>query len=183
MSYNFSSFKTKLTEIEEWLGREYLSIRTGRATPQVLDSVMVDSYGAKAPIRNIATISLEDSKTLRISPWDKSQIRSIQTAIEQSNLGLSLSPDSDSLRVIFPLLTEERRKMLLKVVNDKLEDGRISVRKEREKVWNEIQEKERKGEISEDEKFKAKDELQKLIDGANKKLEELAEKKEKEVMG
>jgi len=180
--YNFSSFKTKLAEVDEWLAREYTNVRTGKATPQILDSVMVDSYGSKMPVKHIAAISIEDAKTLRISPWDKSQIGVIQKAIEQSNMGLSVAPDSDGLRLSFPSLTEERRKMLMKIVSEKLEDGRVSIKKEREKVWEDIQEQEKKGEMSEDEKFKAKDELQKIIDGANNKLEEMADRKEKEIM-
>ena len=180
--YNFSTFKTKLGEVKEWLGREYLGIRTGKATPAVLDSVMVDSYGSKTPLKHVAAIGIEDARTVRVTPWDKGQLGAIQTAIDMANLGLSVSPDSTGLRVIFPMLTEERRKMLIKLMGDKLEDARISVRQEREKVWADIQTTEKNGKISEDEKFKAKDELQKLIDEANKKLDELAKKKEIEIM-
>jgi len=180
--YNFSPFKIKLAEVEDWLGREYLGVRTGKATPAVLDSVMVESYGAKTPLRHIAAIGIEDARTIRVTPWDKGQLRAIQTAIEAANLGLSVAPDSVGLRVIFPALTEERRKMLSKLTGDKLEDARISVRQEREKVWEEIQNEEKAGKLSEDDKFRSKDELQKLIDEANKKLEELADKKNKEIM-
>ena len=180
--YNFSLFKNRLQEIEEWLSREFLGVRTGKATPQVLDAVLVDSYGSKMPIKHIANISIEDAKTLRVTPWDKNQIRDIQSAIEKSNLGLSTAPDSDSLRLSFPALTEERRKMLMKLVNEKMEEARVSVRKEREKVWNDIQDQEKAGQISEDDKFKAKDELQKIIDGINDKIAELTERKEKEIL-
>lgn len=180
--YNFSTFKTKLGEVEEWLGREYLSIRTGKATPAVLDSVMVESYGAKTPLKHVAAIGVEDARTVRITPWDKSQLGAIQTAIEAANIGLSVSPDSAGLRAIFPMLTEERRKMLIKLTGEKLEDARISVRKEREKVWEEIQEQEKAGEMSEDDKFKAKEDLQKMIDEANGKLEALSKRKETEIM-
>jgi ribosome recycling factor len=180
--YNFSTFKTKLTEVEDWLGREYLSIRTGKATPAVLDSVMVESYGSKTPLKHVAAIGIEDARTVRITPWDKSQLGAIQSAIEAANIGLSVSPDSSGLRAIFPMLTEERRKMLIKLTGDKLEDARISVRKEREKVWEEIQEQEKAGEMSEDDKYKAKDDLQKMIDEANGKLEALSKRKETEIM-
>lgn len=172
----------KLTEVHEWLGREYLGIRTGKATPAVLDSVMVESYGTKTPLKHVAAISVEDARTVRIVPWDRNQIGVIQSAIEASNIGLSLSPDSSGLRAIFPMLTEERRKMLIKLTNEKLEDARISVRKEREKVWEDIQEQEKAGEMSEDDKYKGKEELQKLVDEANNKLEELAKRKETEIM-
>lgn len=180
--YNFSVFKTKLTEVEDWLGREYLGIRTGKAAPAVLDGVMVDSYGSKTPLKHVAAIGVEDAKTIKVTPWDRSQLGEIQKAIEAANLGLSVAPDSAGLRVIFPALTEERRKLLIKLTSEKLEDARISVRKEREKVWNEIQTDEKAGKLSEDDKFKGKDELQKLIDEANKKLEDLAKKKETEIM-
>ncbi len=169
-------------EVEDWLRREYLGIRTGKATPAVLDGVAVDSYGTKTPLKHISVISIEDARTVRVTPWDKGQLGAIQTAIKVANLGLSVAPDSAGLRVIFPSLTEERRKMLIKIMGEKLEDARISVRQEREKIWSDIQLEEKNGKISEDEKFKAKDELQKLIDEANRKLEELAEKKEKEIM-
>lgn len=168
--------------MEDWLGREYLGIRTGKATPAVLDGVMVDSYGSKTPLKHVAAIGIEDARTVRVTPWDKSQLSAIQTAIDVANLGLSVSPDSVGLRVIFPMLTEERRKMLIKLMNEKLEDARISARQEREKVWADIQTAEKNGAISEDEKFKAKEELQKLIDEVNKKLDELAQKKEIEIM-
>lgn len=180
--YNFSIFKTKLTEVEDWLGREYSGIRTGKATPAVLDSVMVESYGTKTPLKHVAAIGIEDARTVRITPWDKSQLGAIQTAIEAANIGLSVSPDSAGLRAIFPMLTEERRKMLIKLTGEKLEDARVSVRKEREKVWEEIQEQEKAGEMSEDDKYRAKEDLQKMVDEANGKLEALSKRKEAEIM-
>lgn len=183
MSYNFSNFKNRLVEVEEWLGNELSSIRTGKASPLLLDGVVVDSYGSKTAIKHIASISTEDAKTLRITPWDKAMVKNIETAIAASNLGLSTAPDSSGIRVIFPDLTEERRKTLLKVVREKLEDSRVSVRKEREKVWNEIQALEKAGDISEDEKFKNKDDLQKLVDDSNANLEAICDKKEKEILG
>jgi len=182
MAYNFSSLKSRITEIEGWLSNEFNGIRTGRATPQFLDNILVDSYGSKTPVKHIAAISIEDPKTLRVAPWDNSQLRSIQGAIEQANLGVSVAPDSTSLRIIFPVLTEERRKLLMKLMKEKAEEARVSLRKEREKVWNEIQDKEKKGEMSEDEKFRAKDELQKMVDEGNKKFDEMMDKKEKEIL-
>ncbi|OJI09120.1 MAG: ribosome recycling factor [Candidatus Vogelbacteria bacterium CG10_big_fil_rev_8_21_14_0_10_49_38] len=180
--YNFSEFKKKLIEVEGWLAREYLGIRTGKATPQILDGVNIDAYGVKTPLKQVAAVSLEDGKTIRVTPWDRGQLATIQMGIEAANLGLSVAPDSVGLRVIFPALTEERRKMFIKLAGEKLEDARISVRQEREKVWTEIQTEEKAGRLSEDEKFKAKDELQKIVDEANKKLNALADKKEKEIM-
>lgn len=182
MAYNFSSFKQGVEEIKTWLTGEFAGLRTGRATPALLDTVMVDSYGSKMPIKHVANISSEDPKTLRITPWDASQIKGIETGIAASNLGVSTSPDSTSIRVIFPDLTEERRKMLVKLVGEKLEDARVSLRKEREKVLNDLNEEKKAGNISEDELFKTREDLQKLVDEANKSLEELARKKEAEIL-
>ncbi len=180
--YNFSLIKTKLAEIEDWLSREYLGVRTGKVSPAVLDGVVVDSYGAKTSLKHLAAIGIEDARTIRVTPWDKEQLSAIQTAVEAANLGLSVAPDSTGLRVIFPALTEERRKLLIKLVGEKMEEARISVRQEREKIWTEIQAEEKTHKINEDEKFKAKDELQKLITETNDRLENLASKKEKEIM-
>ncbi len=163
--------------------KEYRELNTGRASPSVLDGVSVESYGAHQPIKNIATVSVEDPKTLRIVPWDKGQIKAIERAIAASNLGLSVATDDAGIRVIFPQLTTETRTSLVKVLKEKLEDARITVRKERERVWDEIQAQEKDGKMTEDEKFRAKDELQKIIDEANKNLEGTFERKEKEVMG
>jgi ribosome recycling factor len=182
MAFNFTNFKVRAKEIEDWLGREYLSIRTGKASPLLLDTVMVESYGTKQPIKHLAAIVIEDAKTLRITPWDKSSLKSIETAIVAANLGVSTSPDSNGIRVIFPDLTTERRAMLVKLIGTKLEEARITLRKERDKVWNEIQNEERAGNLSEDDKFRTKGDLQKIVDETNAKLEQLAEHKEREIM-
>jgi len=182
MAYNFNAFKSRISEVETWLAGEFSNVRTGKATPALLDSLMIDVYGAKTPIKHVASINIEDPKTLRVTPWDKAHIKSIETAIATSNMGLSTAPDQTGLRVIFPALTEDRRKSFVKVIKEKLEDARVSVRKEREKVWNDIQDKERAGELSEDDKFQAKDDLQKIVDESNLRLEAMVAKKETEIM-
>ena len=169
--------------MEEWLLREYAGLHTGRATPAVLDTIIIDSYGSKMPIKNVASINIEDPKTIRVSPWDKNQVKEIEKAVNTANLGLSVTVDKEGLRVIFPQLTEETRGSLVKVLKAKLEESRIRMRQEREKVWNDVQRVEKDGKMSEDDKFRAKDEIQKIIDEANNKLEALFAKKEKEVMG
>ncbi len=183
MAYNLNQFKDKASATSKWFIQELSSLRTGRATPALLDNVQIESYGSKMPITHIASIGIEDARSLKITPWDKAQIKDIERAIASANLGVSTSPDSIGVRVIFPELTEDRRKTLVKVIKDKMEDARVAIRLEREKIWTDIQEKEREGEISEDEKFRLKDELQKLVDSANKELENITEKKEKEIMG
>jgi ribosome recycling factor len=176
MSYNTTNFKSELKKVEEWLSKEYSQVHTGRATPLVLDSVMIDSYGSKMPLKNIASISVEDPKTLRIAPWDKNQIKEIENAVNTANLGLSVLSDSDGVRVIFPMLTTETRTRLVKILKEKLEDARISVRKERGDEMNTIDD------LSEDEKKRAKDDIQKCVDESNKNLEAIFAKKEAEVM-
>lgn len=181
MSYDFSKFKKELSEIESWLTKEYTTIRTGMASPALLDSVKVESYGSFMPINQLATVGTEDARTIRVSPWDKSQVRSIEKAINDANLGVSVASDSAGVRVIFPELTSERRVLLIKSAKEKLEKARVSLRGEREKVWEDIQKKEKNGEMGEDEKFSLKEEMQKYVDEANRKFEEIFSKKEKEI--
>ena len=183
MQYNFSNFKLGNNKIVEYLIREYSQLNIGRASPVILDGVSVESYGSYVPLKNVASVSIEDPKTLRITPWDKNQIKEIEKAIVSSNLGLSVAADASGIRVIFPQLTTETRQTPVKVLKEKLEESRITVRKERERVWDEIQKLEKEGKITEDDKFKAKEDLQKIIDETNKNLENIFEKKEKEVLG
>lgn len=183
MQYNFSNFKTELKKVEDFLGKEYSQLNIGRASPMVLDGVAVESYGSRVPLKNVASVLIEDPKTLRINPFDKNQIKDIEKAIAGANLGLSVATDDLGIRVIFPQLTTETRQTLVKVLKDKLEEQRITVRRERERIWEDVQEKQKEGKLTEDEKFRAKDELQKIIDEANRNLEATFEKKQKEVMG
>ena len=182
MAYDFSPAKAESKRRGEWLSKEYSQIHTGRASPALLDSIQIDSYGSYMPIKNVAAIHIEDPKTLRVAPWDKSQIKDIERAIQAANLGLSVASDDLGLRVIFPMLTTERRVSLVKILKERLEDARVSVRKMREEAWDAIQAKEKEGGMSEDEKFRLKDELQKLVDETNSNLESIFEKKEIEVM-
>jgi ribosome recycling factor len=181
MPYDLSPIKKKLPEIEEWMKKEMSLLRTGRASPALLDNISIDYYGAKQPLKHVGAISVEDARTLRIRPWDLSLIRQIEQEIRNSSLGLQAIAEKDSIRIIFPELTEERRKALLKVLSEKLEQARISLRKLRDEYWRDIQEKEREGKISEDDKYRLKDDLQELIDEIQKKLEEMVRVKEKEI--
>ena len=183
MQYNFSNFKTELKKIEDFLGSEYSQLNIGRASPMVLDGISVESYGSMMPIKNVASVSIEDPKTLRIAPWDKSQIKGIEKAVNAANLGLSLATDDQGIRVIFPQLTTESRQTLVKLLKEKLEESRIAVRREREKVVEDIEAQEKEAKLTEDDKFRAKEELQKIVNEANQNLEAHFERKEKEVMG
>jgi ribosome recycling factor len=181
MAYNFNSLKAKAKEVEEWLGREFAAIRTGRATPALLDGVQVESYGARVSLKSVGAIAVEDARTLRVTLWDRSQVKDVEAGITAANLGVGITADGMSIRLTFPELTADKRKILQKVAHDKTEEAKISLRKERERVWNDIQDKEKKKELSEDDKFRLKDELQKIIDDENKKLEELKKKKDTEI--
>lgn len=178
MSYNIAQFKQELKKVEEWLMKEYSQVHTGRATPMLLDSVMVESYGQKMPLKNVASVVIEDPKILRIAPWDKSLVKEVERAIASSNLGLSLAVDSDGLRAIFPMLTGERRAQLVKLLKEKLEDARISVRKEREAALSDM----KSLELPKDDEFRVKEDIQKVVDEVNSSLEAIFDKKENEVM-
>ena len=177
MAYNFTNFKSASEATLEWLKKEYTGIRTGRSTPTILDVVSVDAYGSRMAINQVANITVEDAKTLRITPWDKTVTQAIDVAIRESNLGLSVSVDDQGLRVSFPELTSDRREGLIKISKQKLEEARIRLRSERQKVLSDLD----KGEMGEDDQTRVKAELQKLVDDVNRKLDETADKKEKEI--
>jgi ribosome recycling factor len=181
MAYNFTPFKQKLTETEDWLKKEFGQIRTGRAAPALLDGILVESYGARVPINQIGSVNSEDPRTLRITLWDASQSKDVEKAITTANLGVSVSVDEKGVRIFFPELTSERRTLLIKVAKEKLESARVTLRMERDKISKDIDVKEKKDGMGEDEKFRLKDEMQKLIDLTNKKFDELYAKKEKEI--
>jgi ribosome recycling factor len=181
MAYDFTPLKKKITETEEWLKREFTGIRTGRAAPAILDNIRVDSYGSKLPLNQVGNISIEDARTIRISPWDSSMIKEVEKAISAANLGISAAVDDKGIRVSFPELTSERRESLMKLAKNKLEEARITLRGLRDEIWNDIQKKEKDGEMSEDDKFRGKEEMQKAIDAGNKNFEALLKKKESEI--
>ncbi len=183
MNYDFTNFKNNLEEVKNWLKKELQSVRTGRANPAILDSVKAENYGVLTPINQMANIATEDARTLRITPFDPGAAKEIERAITDANLGLSIIVDEKGLRVIFPELTGERRQELVKLAKDKLEEARVSVRRERDDVWSDIQAKEKDGEITEDEKYAAKEEMEKIVKEYNSQLEEIFEEKEKEILG
>lgn len=181
MAYDLKPLKEKLSAVSEWLRKELSGIRTGRATSAILDNISVDSYGAKMHIRELASIGTEDPRTLRINPYDAAQTKSIEKAIVQSNLGLSVAADDRGIRVIFPELTAERRESYLKLAKERLEEARKKMRGVRDEVWKDIQTQEREKKMREDDKFRLKDELQKEIDSHSRRLDDLFSKKESEI--
>jgi ribosome recycling factor len=171
----------KLQEANEWLQKEFSGIRTGQASPAILDSVRIESYGTVVSINQVGSVGIEDAKTLRVSVWDNGQVTAVEKAIREADLGVSLVTDSSGLRVIFPDLTVERRAQLLKLAKSKLEDARITVRSIRDEAMKQIDKQEKAGEISEDDKFSQKESVQKAVDKTNIELERLFAHKEQEL--
>ena len=184
MDYN-QILKNCEGEMEKTVNRfkeEIKKIHTGRATPVLVEDIQVDYYGSKAPIKQVASISIPEPRMIVIAPWNKDDLVSIQKAIAESDLKVNPQNDGEAVRVVLPALTEERRLEMTKVIGKEKEESRVAVRKIREDVWNEAQEMTQKGEISEDDKFRLKDKLQVVVDKVNRQLDELAKAKEEEVM-
>lgn len=172
---------SRLAEIQDWLIKEFSTLRTGQASPALLDGVKVESYGALTPLNQVGSIGIEDARTLRISPWDAAQIPALEKAIADADLGVSVASDSSGLRVIFPELTSERREQILKAAKAKLEDARVSVRSARDEVMKGLEAQEKAGELSKDELFGQKEVVQKQVDETNKLLEAQYAAKESEI--
>lgn len=158
------------------------NIRTGRASPALVEDIMVEYYGQRLRVKELASIVVPEPRALLITPWDKAAVEPISGAIRKSDIGIQPIVDGNAIRLMIPLLTEERRREHIKNLNKKGEEAKIKIRRVREEVWDNIQKMEKDGKIREDDKFRGKDDLQKLIDGYNAKIEELEKKKENELM-
>ncbi len=181
MSYDFRRFDERAKEIDSWLMREFTGVRTGRATPALLDLVSIEAYGSRMPMNQVGSVTVEDPRTLRVSVWDASLVREVEKGIVASDLGVSVVTDSSGLRVIFPTLTSERRVQLLKLAKAKLEEARVSIRGARDEAMKDIDAQGKAGDMSDDDKFSAKESLQKRVDTANLGLESHYNLKEKEI--
>ncbi len=176
------TFEQELARAKDLFRADISSLRTGRASPALLEDLEIERYDAKTPLKHIASISAPDARSLVIQPWDKGALEAIGKAIENSSLHIAPIADGDHIRLTLPQLTEERRKDLLKILGAKTEETRVRARRARDDAWKEIQQSEKNKTISEDEKFRVKDELQKKMDGFNTELEEVRKKKEKEIV-
>src|SRR3989344_5608839 len=175
-------YEENFQRVIEHFTDELVKIRTGRANAALVEGILVDYYGSKSPLKQIASINIPEPRLINIQPWDKGSLANIEAAIRKSDLGVNPVNDGQIIRLAIPPLNEERRIELSKFLSKMAEESKVSVRNIREDIWKEIQEKEKKGELSEDEKFRGKEALQKAIDEYNKKIEEIREKKEKEIM-
>lgn len=183
MAYDFKPFDRELAAVKDWLAKELAQIRTGRAAAAILDGVRVEAYGSEMPLNQVGSVTAEDPTTLRVATWDASLVKAVEKAVTAADLGVSVVVDDKGLRVIFPSLTAERRDLLVKQAAKKLEEARVSLRKEREACWDAIQKAEKDGGMSEDDKFRAKDDMQKKVDAANAAMDEMLERKEAEIKG
>lgn len=181
MAYDFSSFDSKATGAKEWLTREYQGLRTGRANPALLDSVQISAYGTLTPMKQIGSVTVEDARTLRIVPWDASLVKEIEKAVTAADFGVGVGGDATGVRITFPELTSERRQEFVKIAKAKLEEARIAVRGARDETRGDILTKEKNGEMPEDDKFAASEELQKKVDTINNALESMFDAKEDEI--
>ena len=162
---------------------ELATVRTGRASPHLLDRVNVDYYGTQTPLKQIASVNASEARLLTITPYDKSSIKSIEKAILESDLGLTPNNDGNLIRLTIPELTEERRKELVKVVHQLAEEGRVAVRNVRRDCMHHLRDLRKSGEAGEDEERRAETELQKLTDSRVKDIDELLKGKEEEILG
>ncbi len=172
----------KMRKAIEALRRELATIRTGRATPALLDNVRVDYYGVPTPVSKIANISVPEARVMIIQPWDRSSLTLIEKAILKSDLGLNPMNDGNILRLKIPPLTEERRKELVRVVRKRVEEGRVELRNLRRAALEELKEVERTKQISQDEQKRAQEQLQRLIDSFVREVDQIGQAKEEELM-
>jgi len=172
----------KMHKTEEVLKKDLASVRAGRANPAVLDKVSVDYYGTPTPINQLANVSVPDPRMITIQPWDKSSIKDIEKAILKSDLGLTPSNDGVVIRLNIPQLTAERRAEIVKTVKKKAEEAKVAVRNIRRELIDEIKQLEKDKTVSEDDSKKGQEKAQKLTDKIVKDIDEILEKKEKEIM-
>ena len=178
----YSDIKTRMSKTVEHYNHEVAIIRTGRASADILDTVKVDYYGTMSPLKNIAHISVPEAQSIIIQPFDPNSLETIEKAIVASDLGLSPNNDGDLIRLNIPALTEERRKELVKIVHKTIEEGRVAIRNLRRDGNEQLKELEKSNEISEDNLKRALDNIQELTDEFVKKLNDIQDFKEKEIL-
>ncbi len=176
------SHQAEFEKVMEHLRHEVGGLRTGRASVSMVDGVHVEAYGSRMQLNAVASINVTDSKTIAIEPWDKSQVKAIEKAIIDSGLGFSPNVAGTTIRIILPPMTEENRRNLVKILGEKLEDARKSIRTVRDDIRTEVIAAEREKEISEDEKFMTLDQVDKIAAGFNDRIRHIGDEKEKEIM-
>ena len=174
--------RERMQKSAESAQHEFSTVRTGRASPALLDRIVVDYYGAQTPLNQLATINAPEARLLSIQPYDKSSIKAIEKSILESDIGLTPSTDGNLIRLAIPELTEERRKQLVKVVRGIAEEGRVAIRNVRRDTMHQLRELKSEGEASSDDEHRAEVELQKLTDGRVGELDNVLKIKEEEIL-
>ena len=182
MEQVFEKTKQRMEKTLDALDREYSAIRAGRANPNVLNNIYVDYYGTPTPINQMAAVSVPEPRLLTIQPWDVSTLREIEKAINTSELGINPQNDGKVIRLAFPQLTEEHRKSLVKDVSKKAEEAKVAIRNIRRDAMDDIKKLKKDNAITEDDQKDGEKELQKITDGYIKQIEEMCDKKEKEIL-
>lgn len=177
----YNNAEEKMSKAVEALKKELGTIRAGRATPSLLDKIMVEYYGTSTPLNQLATISAPEPRLLMVQPWDKSVIGDIEKAIQKSDLGLTPNNDGSVIRLPVPQLTEERRKELVKMIRKKAEESRVAVRNIRREANDMLKDLEKDGDISKDDLKRSQDDIQKLTDNYVENIDKVLETKETEV--
>jgi ribosome recycling factor len=178
---DFKEFDGQLLEVLNWLKKELAAIRTGRATVTLLDSIFVEAYGSKMPLNQTSSISQEDPKTIKVMPFDFNQSSNIEKAINNADLGVSVSNSSTGIRIIFPDLTSERREVLIKQAGKKTEEAKMSVRIKRDELKRALQNQKKSSEISEDDERRLLAQMQEKVSDVNEKFDKMLREKEKEI--
>ncbi len=174
--------RTQMEKAVEAMRREFTSVRTGKATPALLDTVRVDAYGSKMPLNQVGTVSAPEPRMLIVQPWDKGLLKAIENGIVAADLGLNPSNDGNIIRVPIPQLTEERRKEMVKLLHKLAEEGRVAIRHARQEANKELKKKQGDHDISEDDAHRQMEQVQKLTDEYIVKIDQLLKGKEQEVM-
>lgn len=180
--YSISDKKPEFNKIVEHLHQELGAVRTGRANTALVENIMVEAYGQSMNVKSLASITVSDAKSLVVEPWDKSVLKDLEKGVRAAGVGLSVVNEGIFLRCIIPPLTEESRKELTKLVGQKLEESRATTRRVREDIKTELMKEEEAGHLREDDRYKAQDELEKLVQDINARLKAMADEKEKEIM-
>ena len=182
MSVDFKEFGRRMDKTLEHLEEDFGAVRAGRANAKVLDRITVEYYGSETPLNGVATISTPDARTLVIQPWDTKLLKDIQKAIQVSDLGINPQNDGKVIRLVFPQLTEERRKDLAKQVKKYAEDAKVAMRNIRRDGMDYVKKLKKNSEITEDDQKKAEKDLQKMTDDSCKEIDKILDNKEKELM-
>lgn len=177
----YEIFDEAREETREWFGQEIAGVRTGRVTPDVVERIQVEHYGARTPLNGLASVSNSDARTLVISPWDAGAATAIAKALTEADLGVQPNLDGEIIRLVFPSLTEEMRQQTIKMLHNKVEEARVRLRQARDEALKLLKEEKEMGNETEDDFYDGKKKLDEMIDNANAEIEQVADKKEEDI--